>query len=92
MRPKELVHSGISLTQIACFLEVGYCLNYVEAAFMLGLSQASVTKHIQNLERALGVTLLERDRRRVELTRESEYFYRHLNKAMDIIMAATDAL
>ena len=92
MRPRELVHSGVSIKQIACFLEVGYCLNFVEAAFMLGLSQSSVTKHIQNLETALKVPLLERDRKHVELSREGEYFYRHLNKAMNIIMAATDAL
>lgn len=82
MRARDLVHSEISFTQIGCFLTVGDTLNFSEAALMVGLSQPSVSRQIQNLERALKVRLLIRDRQRVELTQEGEYFYRQMDRLM----------
>lgn len=50
------------------FIEVAYCLNFSKAADNLGVSQSSVSKHIQALEKHYGIDLLERDTASVALT------------------------
>lgn len=46
--------------------------NYLEAADTLYISQSSLSKHIQSVERELGVTLFDRSTRHVKLSSDGE--------------------
>lgn len=50
------------------FIMLTQTLNYTKAAEMLHLTQPTLSKHIVSMEKELGCSLFERDRRRVELT------------------------
>ena len=56
--------------------------SFTSAAAALGVSPAAVSKSVQNLERGLGVRLLNRSTRRLALTEEGGVFYRHCRSAM----------
>jgi DNA-binding transcriptional LysR family regulator len=56
------------LLQIKVFLEVGKAGSFTAAAQHLGMSKASVTRHISGLESSLGVRLLNRNTNHVSLT------------------------
>lgn len=58
----------MEIWQLRYFLAVADELNYGRAAARLNVAQPSVTRAIQGLEREVGVTLVLRDKRRVELT------------------------
>ena len=54
--------------QLATFLAVAETGSFTRAAERLGLSQPTVSQHVQRLERAAGRTLIDRDTRQVRLT------------------------
>ncbi|MEY8315081.1 LysR family transcriptional regulator [Adlercreutzia muris] len=56
------------------FIVLSQTLNYTKAAEMLHLAQPTLSKHIVAMEKELGCSLLERDRRRVELTEAGNVF------------------
>ena len=58
----------LNVTQLRAFVAVVEHGSFSEAARLMGLSQPAVTMQIQALESDLGVTLLERRYRRVEMT------------------------
>jgi len=58
----------MNISQLRAFVEVVERGSFSEAARAMGISQPAVTMQIQGLESDLGVTLLERRYRRVELT------------------------
>lgn len=55
------------------------------AATALGLSPSMVSTHLSNLERALGVRLLNRTTRRINLTDEGTIYYAHCRHLHDEI-------
>lgn len=59
---------SFTLEQIRTFLVVAAREHVTHAAKVLGLSQPAVTQQVQLLERALGITLLEKVGRNVRLT------------------------
>jgi DNA-binding transcriptional LysR family regulator len=59
---------AFTLDQVRTFLAVANLEHVTQAARLLRLSQSAVTQQIQLLERALGVQLLERVGRNVQLT------------------------
>lgn len=61
--------------------EVG---NYLEAADQLFISQSSLTRHIQQLEKDLGATLFDRTTRKVSLNRYGQLFLPYANKMVQI--------
>lgn len=79
--------------QIEYFQVVSLLKNYTKAAEQLHMSQPSISVSIQKLEEELGVKLLERDNKKVVLTREGAIFLRegelvlkqaeHLKHVMD---------
>jgi DNA-binding transcriptional LysR family regulator len=56
------------LRQLRAFVAVAQELNFTRAAERLHLGQQAVSKSVRQLERELGVTLLERTTREVRLT------------------------
>ncbi|MBL8442658.1 MAG: LysR family transcriptional regulator [Zoogloeaceae bacterium] len=64
----------IELRQIRQFLAVAETLNFRRAAENLALAQPALSRGIQLLEHQLGVSLLKRNNRRVELTPAGEVF------------------
>ncbi|HLG89152.1 MAG TPA: LysR family transcriptional regulator [Alphaproteobacteria bacterium] len=57
-----------SLKQLRSFVSVAETLNFRRAAVGLGMTQPTLSHHIQSLEAEIGVTLFERFRRGVRLT------------------------
>lgn len=58
--------------QLRYFITVVHTGSYMEAALELNISQSTVSKQIQILERELGVTLFDRSFRKAKLTPEGE--------------------
>ncbi len=73
------------LTSMSVFARVLELRSFTAAARDLGVSQATVSKHVQTLEEWLGWQLLTRTTRRVAPTREGEGFYIHCRRIMDEI-------
>lgn len=68
---------GISLDRMRTFVRVAQRGSLSAAARELGIGQSTVTRHINELEEALGVALFGRTTRRVTLTEEGSQY--HLN-------------
>ena len=79
----------MELKQILCFVMVAEELNFTSAAQKLYLSQPGLSRHIQNLERELGVVLFDRDNKSVALTPEGLQF---LSTARELLHASRDML
>ena len=58
----------MELRDLRSFLSVVEHASFSRAAQQLGVSQQAISRHIQALEQAVGVQLLEREQRVVELT------------------------
>ncbi|WP_027717484.1 selenium metabolism-associated LysR family transcriptional regulator [Desulfovirgula thermocuniculi] len=58
----------MNIKQLEAFLLVAELRNFTKAAGLLGMSQPAVSFHIKSLEEELGVTLLERNEKKVVLT------------------------
>jgi DNA-binding transcriptional LysR family regulator len=66
--------SGLELRQLRTFAAVAERHSFTRAAEDLHVAQQAVSQQIKSLERTLGVTLLHRNSRRVELTAEGSVF------------------
>ena len=64
----------ISLKQLECFLEVCRDFHFTNAAKRLNISQPPLSRHIQELETAIGAKLFHREGKRIRLTRAGELF------------------
>jgi len=73
------------LTSMSVFARVLELRSFSGAARDLGISQATVSKHVQTLEDWLGRQLLTRTTRRVEPTREGEGFYVRCQRILEEI-------
>ena len=62
--------------------------NITVATNQLFLSQSTVSRVIQNLERDLGCTLLIRSKQGLSLTEEGKFLYEHVKKAFSFISIA----
>lgn len=74
--------------QLRYFVAVAEELNFGRAAERLGMAQPPLSRAIRELERQLGVTLLERTTRRVQLTPSGEVLLRDARTALDAVSAA----
>ena len=79
---------GFELRQLRTFAEVAQRRSFSRAADELGIAQQAVSQQIKTLERTLGVALLRRTSRRVELTADGSAF---LADARRVLGAADSA-
>jgi LysR family transcriptional regulator, benzoate and cis,cis-muconate-responsive activator of ben and cat genes len=75
--------------ELTYFVAVAEELNFGRAADRLGIAQPPLSRAIQQLERRLGVRLLNRTSRRVELTPAGETLLHEGRKALNALEAAT---
>src|SRR3569833_1224217 len=80
--------SELDLRQLRYFVAVAEELHFGRAAERLGMAQPPLSRAIREMERQLGVTLLERTTRRVALTPVGETLLRDARTALDAVAAA----
>ena len=69
--------SEVTLERMRSFVRVAERANLSAVARELGVGQSTVTRHLRELEDAVGVPLLSRTTRRVTMTEEGARYYRH---------------
>lgn len=77
---------------ILSFVQAADAGSFAAAARALSISPAAVSKNIAGLEKALGVRLMNRTTRTLNLTEEGSAFLRQARIALDALDAATDAV
>ena len=68
----------MDLKQIRYFLALAETMSFTEAAKRLHITQPPLRRQIQALEASLGVTLIERDNRPMQLTEAGRLFYEQM--------------
>ncbi len=79
----------MDIRQLEVFVKVFETNSFSRAAQELGISQPTVSTHIQNLEDTLGKKLFDRLGRRIVPTEEAKLLYRH---AVEILKKREEAL
>lgn len=77
-----------SLSGVVAFVEVVRAGSFTLAAERLGVTKSAVGKNINRLEQRLGVKLLHRTTRRLQLTFDGEAYFQACSKALEDIAAA----
>jgi DNA-binding transcriptional LysR family regulator len=81
----------IQLNQVRCFVTVAKELHFGRAAERLHMTQPPLSRQIQQLEQALGVLLMERDRRHVKLTPAGLAFLAEAEHLLEVAQTASAA-
>ncbi len=74
------------------FIEVVEKGGFLRAARELGVTQATVSNHIATLEKFFGVTLFDRSRRIVRLTKEGEILLKRAKEILELVDKTRDEL
>lgn len=82
--------SDITLERMRSFVRVAERGSLSAVARELGLGQSTVTRHLNELEQALGVALLSRTTRRVTLTEEGSRYYQNCLAILRLVEQASD--
>jgi DNA-binding transcriptional LysR family regulator len=82
----------VNITQLRTFLAVIDHGSFSDAAKVLGISQPAVTMQLQTLEADLGVTLLDRRYRRIDLTESGRLLEPHARRTLAEVDSARDEL
>lgn len=81
-----------SIKGLQVFEAVGRCGTVTLAARELGVSPGAVSQQMRNLEDNLGVALLERKGRQVEMTTWGRLYHHEISKGFQQLVKATDIL
>ncbi len=79
----------MDIKQLEVFINVAKFNSFTKAAEELNLSQPTISLHVQNLEKELGVKLFDREGRKASLTPPGKVLYKY---AMEIIKLKKRAL
>jgi len=82
--------SNIGLDRMRTFVRVAERGNLSAVARELGVGQSTVTRHLNELEAAVGAALLSRSTRRVALTEEGRGYYAHCLRILRLVEQAGD--
>lgn len=80
-----------TLFSLKVFQQIVECASFTRAAESLGISTAMASKHLNHLEKQLGIRLMQRNSRRLSLTAEGEAYYRQSGEALALLDAAAAA-
>ncbi len=83
-------NSGISLDLMRTFVRIVERGTLSAVARDLGIGQSSVTRHLRELEEALGAPLLSRTTRRMALTEEGSRFYARSTQILQLVERAAE--
>ncbi len=83
---------NITFRQLRVFAEVARGLSFARAAETLHLTPPAVTMQVKELERHVGLQLLERGGRSVALTTAGEYFLVYAKRLLATLKDADDAM
>jgi DNA-binding transcriptional LysR family regulator len=84
--------SDITLDRIRTFVRIAERGSMTAVARELGAGQSTVTRHLRELEEALGVSLLTRTTRRVTLTDEGNRYYAHCLQILCLVEQASQEI
>ena len=82
--------SGVTLDRMRTFVRVAERGSLSAVAREVGAGQSSITRHLRELEEALGAPLLSRTTRRVTLTEEGSQYYAHCVHILRLVEQAVD--
>ena len=74
----------MEIQQLYYYMELCRQKNFTEAGYVCNMTQGALSKQIKKLENELGVTLIRRNTRKFELTKEGEEFYRYAQEITDL--------
>lgn len=77
---------------LVSFIEVVNRSTMADAARHLRITPAAVSKHILSLENELGIQLLQRSTRRVDLTHEGRLYFEHAKRILEAYQQAEAAV
>lgn len=77
---------------LALFVDIVEAGNLSHAARNLKMSRANVSYHLNQLEKSVGLQLMRRTTRRVELTEVGQRLYEHGRVVRDEVMAARESI
>src|SRR3982750_2702832 len=80
----------ITLERMATFVRVAERGSLSAVARELGVGQSTVTRHLNELEEAVGVPLLSRTTRRVTLTDEGSRYYTNCLQILRLVEQAAE--
>ncbi|CDN47286.1 LysR family transcriptional regulator [Neorhizobium galegae] len=83
-------NAGLSLDRMRTFVRVAERGNLSMVARELGIGQSTVTRHLNELEDAVGVSLLSRTTRRVTLTDEGSRYYTNCRQILRLVEQAAE--
>lgn len=82
----------MDIRQLQYFAEVVEQKSFTKAAQALHVSQPSISKMMKSLEEELGVVLLDRSDRRMELTDAGKLVYHHAKKVLQVMDSMTSSI
>ncbi len=86
------MQTHINLADIRSFVLIAQLGNFTKAAEQLGVSRSHVSRQITNLEQQIGVTLLQRTTRTLNLTEAGKVLYKQCETALHNIDQAVMAV
>jgi len=84
--------SNVDLNRVAVFLRVVEVQSFTAAAEALGLPKSSVSRSVAHLEESLGVQLLQRTTRAVQLTDAGRLYFEEASRALGALEQAQATL
>lgn len=82
----------MDIRQLQYFAEVAKQRSFTRAAEVLHVSQPSISKMIKSLETELGVVLLDRSERKIELTDAGHLVYEHAQRILQLVGDLTSSV